>query len=173
MHDTKFWYVVLISKDTIADNPRRFENLSSTYRIGKRTKSYDNENNQLELIDEFSNLFLIKRNSGEKLLINRLNYIDAEGVNHFNDNDLIVCKLRNGEGLQIKSQIGSKWNITPLSFSINDKTVIESNNNMALISIGDNLKYEPGYYEINVKYCIDNYLNTYRETKTKFRINKQ
>ena len=40
------------------------------------------------------------------------------------DNDLVVCKLRNGDGLQIKSQIGSRWNITPLSFSINDKTVM-------------------------------------------------
>lgn len=171
MHDTRFWYVVLISKETIGQNSKRFENLAQTYRIGKREQYIDN-NDELQFNDEFSNLFLIKRNAGEKLLINRLNFIDSEGVNQFNDNDLVVCKLRNGDGLQIKSQIGSRWNITPLSFSINDKTVIESNNNMAIISIGDNLKYEPGYYEINVKYSLDNYLNIYRETSTKFRINK-
>ncbi len=28
---------------------------------------------------------------------------------------------------------------------------------MMLMSIGDNLKYEPGYYEITVKYSIDNF----------------
>lgn len=164
MHDTRLWYVVFISKDTVGNNLSKHLELNTSYRIGEEEK--DTETN------EITNLFLIKRNSGEKILINRMEFIDTEGINHFKDNDLVVCKLRNGDGLQIKSQIGSRWNITPLSFSINDKTVIESNNNMAIISIGDNLKYEPGYYEINVKYSLDNYLNTYQETSTKFRIDK-
>jgi hypothetical protein len=164
MHDTKLWYVVFISKDTVGNNPSKYLDLNTSYRIGEEIKNDET--------GEILNLFLIRKNVGEKFLINRMEFIDSEGINHFKDNDLVVCKLRNGDGLQIKSQIGSRWNITPLSFSINDKTIIESNNNMAIISIGDNLKYEPGYYEINVKYSLDNYLNTYQETSTKFRIDK-
>jgi hypothetical protein len=164
MHDTKLWYVVFISKDTVGNNPSKYLDLNTSYRIGEEIKNDET--------GEILNLFLIRKNVGEKFLINRMEFISSEGINHFKDNDLVVCKLRNGDGLQIKSQIGSRWNITPLSFSINDKTIIESNNNMAIISIGDNLKYEPGYYEINVKYSLDNYLNTYQETSTKFRIDK-
>ena len=43
---------------------------------------------------------------------------------------------------------------------------------MMLMSIGDNLKYEPGYYEITVKYSIDNFTNEIYSKSTKFKIIK-
>jgi hypothetical protein len=44
---------------------------------------------------------------------------------------------------------------------------------MTLISIGDNIKYEPGYYEVKVSYSIDNFINHTQERSTKFLIKKQ
>ena len=62
--------------------------------------------------------------------------------------------------------------IKPLSIGIDNFGEFKSNTNMMLMSIGDNLKYEPGYYEITVKYSIDNFTNEIYSKSTKFKIIK-
>lgn len=157
MHDYEFWYGILISK----------------YPIGALDKRYINLGSQKPYFINDNKMCLKYVRSDKKLLINRLNYIDAKGIHQFKDNDLLVAYVDNFERLPIKSKIGSKWKVSPISIGIDNYLDFESSTNMTLISIGDNIKYEPGYYEVEVSYSIDNFINHTQERSTKFLIKKQ
>jgi hypothetical protein len=142
MHDDEYWYGIMISKLPI-------EHGEKLYIPKKLYKSISNNN-------ETNNTYYLEYiSSDNKLLINRLKYIDAKGKNKFKNNDIVVCRVEN-LNTPFNLTLGSKWNIKPISIGIENYSNISSNTNMGIISIGDNLKYESGFYEIQVNYSLDN-----------------
>lgn len=155
MHDNDVWYFVAISKNTVS-NTTYLDFLYKTYKLSSSNTS-----------NEYYLSFI---GSDKKLLINRMNIVDMNGKYHFNANDMIVCRVVNNDRLPFKLSVGNKWNINPVSIGIDNFTNISSNSNVALISIGDNFKYEPGFYEVEVTYSLDNFVNNAQKRKTKFRV---
>jgi hypothetical protein len=87
-------------------------------------------------------------------------YIDSNGLNHFNNDDLIVAKLENNDRLPVNIFNGSKWSITPISVGIPDISPIESNCEMCILSLPkNNNEYYRGYYDVNVRYSLDRFSN--------------
>ena len=165
MHDTEYWYGIMISKHTI-NSLNLYDLPYKTYRMNFHDTSVNNE-----VLKE--NMIYLKLNeSNDIFLINRMEFIDCNGINQFNNTDFVVAKIINNDRLPIKSELDSKWTIKPLSIGIDNFEEFKSNTNMMLMSIGDNLKYEPGYYEITVKYSIDNFTNEIYSKSTKFKIIK-
>ncbi len=165
MHDTEYWYGIMISKYTI-NSLNLYDLPYKTYRMNFHDNSVNNE-----VLNE--NMIYLKLNkSNDVFLINRMEFIDCNGINQFNNTDFVVAKIINNDRLPIKSELDSKWTIKPLSIGIDNFGEFKSNTNMMLMSIGDNLKYEPGYYEIIVKYSIDNFTNEIYSKSTKFKIIK-
>lgn len=165
MHDTEYWYGIMISKHTI-NSLNLYDLPYKTYRMNFHDTSVNNE-----VLKE--NMIYLKLNkSNDIFLINRMEFIDCNGINQFNNNDFVAAKIINNDRLPIKSELDSKWTIKPLSIGIDNFEEFKSNTNMMLMSIGDNLKYEPGYYEIIVKYSIDNFTNEIYSKSTKFKIIK-
>lgn len=149
MHDDKVWYLVLISKiasETLNDEKFIFENGKITF--------------------EFDEYLLKYRRSDSKFLINRFDFKPTNGYNHFKEDDLIVMYLYNNDRLRIKVTNGSKWTIYPILNIDGKEDIVESNSELAIISLGSkSIKYKPGYYNVEIKYCIDdniqhNYLKT-------------
>ena len=146
------WYIVLISQETISDyddtmlkHPSLENNImylaNEQIRISYNGKTYTPQ----------------YMNSDNKWLINRMNYIPIEnGVNHFNTDDIIVGTVDNFEFPFILSN-GSKWCISPVTkYNSQLDTEVESTTNTFLMSLGgDNVKYDPGYYNITVRYSMD------------------
>lgn len=158
MHDYKQWYGVLISKNTIdlhtkKDKAFKFNNNTKKYKFGDYTLKYIR--------------------SDSKILINRYNYVPSYGVNHFKTTDMVVLHLYNNDKLPFKPSLGSKWTISPLSIGMAAYDEVESNSELAIISIGDkNSKYEPGYYSVTVKYCVDDFIQHEYTKIAKFRIDE-
>lgn len=152
MHDFEYWYVILISKKTINMNTE-LEIPNEIYKIAKNN----------------SELYLQYLRSDNKFLINRIKFNEQINNRHFNENDTIVCKIDNID-LPINIVHNSKWNFKPLSLGINNFDNISINNNLGIISIGNNVKYEKGYYEIKVTYALDKNQNITGEKTTKILI---
>jgi len=156
MHDYKYWYGILISKDPIdyitkKDKTFKFGNKSKEITIGEYKLSY--------------------QRSDRKLLINRFIYNPSNGINHFKDNDIIVASLKNNDKLSFKLSNGSKWIITPLSLKSDNVDTITSNTELCILSISNKFnKYEPGYYSVSIQYSVDDYITHVHTKKAKFRI---
>ena len=90
-----------------------------------------------------------------------------ENVNHFNKNDMIVCSLENNKMLPTNINLSSKWEIKPLSWANNYLPSVYSNSNIGIISLQENdNKYAQGYYELIVRYSLDqNLINTRKIVK--------
>lgn len=146
MHDFDYWYVIYISTDTI-DNVLTIDDLIVS-----------NENKNIPFNINNSKYKLQYINSENQFLLNRMKYIPSNGINHFNKNDIIVAKLETNNRLPVNIFNSAKWNIVPLSIGINEAITNYSNNEMAIISLPmNNTEYHSGYYNINVRYCIDKY----------------
>lgn len=136
--DTPAWYVILISKETIdaamldADIDAPEITFPSGYNM---TAGYVRSDN--------------------KWLINRMTYIDSEGVNHFNTTDIIVGTINNVE-LPFILIDGTKWVVSPFSIGMQHDTTVTSTTNTFLMSIGDGKTgYDKGYYDVTVVYSLD------------------
>jgi hypothetical protein len=101
-------------------------------------------------------------------------YNPSNGINHFNDDDIIVASLKNNDKLCFKLSNGSKWIITPLSLGNENVNTIISNTELMIVSIPEKYsKYAPGYYSISIQYSVDDDLtNTYTK-KSKFKIDSK
>lgn len=146
MHDNQYWYGIYISKDTIDKCiVEKDLNLSDNDKV----IYIDDNNYKLEYVK-----------SDNRFLINRMKYIDSEGVNHFNNDDLIVAQLENNDKLPVNIFNGSKWIISPISIRIPDTTPIESNSEMCILSLPkNNNEYYKGYYDVTVRYSLDRFSN--------------
>lgn len=151
MHNENCWYVVLISKDTIES----FTNLELEHptlpNIGKYKFEY-----------EFSD---------EKVLINRYNLIPTNGVNKFNDKDIIAFYLEANKKLPYKIGLSTKWLIKPMSIGMSNDCKVESPSEIAIVSIGDNnFKYQKGYYNVVCRYSLDDFYQESEEKKGIFMV---
>lgn len=141
MHDDNYWFGVFISK------------LPIFY------KSYESE---LDAIESFvyntdnASFKFEHIKSDNRLLINRLKYIDAYPEYHFSTDDIILATIDNVKFPFILNT-GSKWNIKPFSLGIDENNHnITADTNSAIISIGNNVNsLHSGYYNISIQYSVD------------------
>ena len=123
---------------------------------------------QKSFSDNNSNYELRYVASDNKFLINRMIFKDSEGENIFNIDDIIVSTINN-INLPFILELGSHWNFKPFSLGMNKEANVYSNTNSAIISMGQgNIKYERGYYDVNVRYSLDG--NTQEQITKRARI---
>lgn len=141
MHDDSNWYGVFISRMPIYYG-------SDRDLVGPESFIYTDPNGH-----DFE---FVHYRSGDKFLINRMYYIDSEGRNIFNQDDLICATIDNVNFPIVLSK-GTKWKISPMSFGIDvDNNTSESYTNSCIFSVGQKEnKYMKGYYNIDVRYSID------------------
>jgi len=132
-----YWYVVFISK----------------YPISNYTENEMTIHN--EKIDLDSQYFL--KYSGysiEKFLVNRMDIIPANGMNHFNEDDIIIATVSNNN-YQFNIDLSSKWIINHVADE-SALSIVDSNANIAIISTNNfSGMYSPGYYNIQMNYTIN------------------
>lgn len=155
-----YWYVILISKKTIGDSEIDLDNIlvdkTRFYRVG-----YD-------WSDEY---FIQYDRSDEKVLINRMNFSRMNGVYHFRSTDMIAARLNNFKNIASRLKIGSRWTFTPLAYGTTYEKHYSSPSNIGLMSIGEGvIKAPKGYYRVNVKYSVDNFVNETQVRSTKLLI---
>lgn len=149
------WYVVLISRETIdcADTDSELTAPVITFPNGY-------------------NINLTYVNSDNKWLINRMQYVDMKGVNHFNSSDIIVGTINNIE-LPFILTHGSKWNIKPFSLGMQQDSEVTSTTNTFLMSLGgDNIGCDKGYYNITVRYSLDGVVQNQLEHRARILVSK-
>ena len=144
MHDLKTWHIVFISKETISKEQKHNEIIKEILPYTS-TDRYENG----------TKYKLIYNSSKETFLINRMKYISNGGVNHFNKTDMIAAKILNMK-LPVNIYSGVKWEIIPKSIGMKPIN-IESNAEFTILSLPmNNSEHQRGYYDINLRYCIDN-----------------
>ena len=105
-----------------------------------------------------TNKYTLKwQRSANQFLINRMYFVDTEGINQFDNDDLIVASIDNVNFPYI-FETGSKWKFSPMSIGMLESTNVESNTNSAIVSIGKGNKvYNRGYYNVDVRYSVDSF----------------
>ena len=105
-----------------------------------------------------ANKYTLKwQRSANQFLINRMYFVDSEGINQFENDDLIVASIDNVNFPYI-FETGTKWKFSPMSLGMLESTNVESNTNSAIISIGKgNKRYNRGYYNVDVRYSVDSF----------------
>ena len=105
-----------------------------------------------------TNKYTLKwQRSANQFLINRMYFVDTEGINQFDNDDLIVASIDNVNFPYI-FETGSKWKFSPMSLGMLESTNVESNTNSAIVSIGKgNKTYNRGYYNVDVRYSVDSF----------------
>ena len=146
------WYVVLISRETVDTVESDYELLAPEINIEDMTVEYQKSDN--------------------KWLINRMEYIDAAGVNHFLSTDIIVGTVNNVE-LPFILTHGCRWSISPFSLGMQPDSEVESSSNTFIMSLGgDNTGYDPGYYNITVRYSLDGTVQNQRKHVARILVKK-
>ena len=161
MHDDKYWYGLYISQQTI-DNIKKHTDL--IVPKDQRTLTFNT--------NDYMNTYTLKyERSSKEYLLNRLEFISSNGINHFNTDDIIACYVHNNDRLPFNPYISSKWNITPVSIGMTNSSQFESNNELTILSMPmNNNEYERGYYQISVKYSLDRDIQHQFKNTTKIRV---
>lgn len=152
MHDYDYWYAVFISKEVISKNINiNNTKISNDYKIIDSTMYQSNE-----YYDNNTPYILKLVGSSNEFLINRMVFEENEGINHFDNDKMIVVKLENNNKLPVDIFNSSKWEIVPKSIGMDKSLKSSSNQNMALISFPENNNtYPKGYYDVKVRYSLD------------------
>ena len=143
MHDFDYWYGIYISKDTI-----------DKFNFTELNREYDDK----YIIDENNNIDCILKyySSSQQMLPNRMKLVECNGNNIFDTDDIIVIQNKNGN-LPINIFNRCKWEANPLSLKVSDYKN-ESNSDMFIMSINNSASnYYKGYYDIILRYNIENY----------------
>lgn len=148
-----YWYVVFISRYPIGNY-----NDDSLLELQKTEYVFDN--------------YKIRYTgyNTQKFLINRMNVIPTNGLNHFNKNDLIVVGVYNND-FQFNIDLNTKWEISKIydtKYNLN----VYQNTNLAIIN-NNNMDgfYDPGYYNVRLNYTISGLDDYQYETKAIYKIN--
>jgi len=152
MHDYDYWYGVFISKEVISKNINNSNlKISKDYKVIESTIYQEND------FYENNTPYVLKLvGSSNEFLINRMMFEETNGVNHFDNDKMIVAKLENNNKLPVDIFNSPKWEITPKSIGMDKTLKINSNQNMALISFPENNNvYQKGYYDVKVRYSLD------------------
>ena len=168
MHDDEYWYGVFISKGTV-ENYRDKNDLV----LSKKQKEFefdDNINDNVKAQYTFKHI-----GTNKQFLLNRMRFVYSNGVNIFNNDDIIVGTLYNNQRLSIYPYIqNSKWGIEPITYNEEYKKIFKpftSNAEMVVFTKpNNNLTYQRGYYNVNIKYCINGDYNVQQFKTTKFKI---
>lgn len=145
-----YWYIVLISKETI--------------------DSVHSDDDLIAPSIQIENYKVKHMSSDNKWLINRMEYISTKGINRFKPSDIIVGTINNVE-LPFMLLHGTKWSIKPFSLKMENDAEVHSNTNTFLMSLGgDNSGYESGYYNIIVRYSLDGVIQNEVEHKTRILV---
>ena len=184
MHDDNYWYVIFISQDTInkIDNEAKLKVLdeqktllscnstSLTYEEREIVKANGNkvENDFYYNYTPYELRFVRSNND---FLINRMKFISSEGINQFEQDDIIAGNITNNDRLPINMIHSSKWKITPLSYGINFTKDVKSNTEMCILSYPEkNNTIESGYYDVSVRYSLDRNVSHQYTKKAKLKI---
>lgn len=163
MHDYEYWYGVFISKEQISsvttssdlkiNNVYRYENyLGSQHNW---TESNKGKYSPLKYGDNEQYAF-VYNSTCNKFLINRMMFVDSQGVNKFNTDDIIVGVLANNSSLPFILDNSSKWSITPLSIGMKTSAKVNNNQDMFIMSVPtEDTKYASGYYNLTCRYSLD------------------
>ena len=164
MHDDEYWYGVFISKETIGNY------------IDKNDLVLNNKQKEFEFNDDENINCKFKHiGTGKQFLLNRMRFVSSNGNNTFNNDDIIVGTLYNNQRLSIYPYIqNSKWSIDPITYNEEYKKLFKpftSNAEMVIFTKPDNNQiYQRGYYNVNIKYCINGDYNVQQFKKSKFKI---
>lgn len=158
MHDNPlkekpYWYIVLISKYPIASylNENILNLTNTTYDIGNYVLKYNGY-------------------SIDKFLVNRMDIIPSNGMNHFNSDDIIIGTIGNNN-YQFNIDLSSKWEIKHITDQTN-KYVVKSNTNTIIIPNNNTSSlYSPGYYNVKLNYSINGLNDQQYETLGRYRVN--
>ena len=154
MHDYDQWYGIYISKET---------NNSFLY------KPISNYKQNIMSDDKEFKLCFVRADN--RFLINRYKFISSEGNNIFNNKDIICAKIVNNDRISTNMMISSKWNVHYASLSNVEPEEFNSNTETTIINIpSKNNEYVKGYYDIDVRYTIDNNTNQQYKTSNTFVI---
>lgn len=150
MHDDNTYYGVFISRQTI-DKLDHQENAKSLLQnVSETGQKY----------------FLRKYKYDDLFLINRMQLVENNGINHFIVDDIVVSSIQNNENLAFNMALGSKWEFNHISLGAEDMEPVTSKTNVAIMSIDkEHIKYVKGYYNVTVNYSVDDY---YSHNKTLF-----
>lgn len=160
MHDHKYWYGIFISRQT-CDKIRNTNDLvvkEKTLYI--QSKQQDGPLYALDYVK-----------SDKQFLINRMEYIPSNGLNHFNTNDIIVAAVHNNDRLPVNIELGTKWDVIPLTIGNINKYHVNSNSEMTILPINNgDTRYMKGYYNVIVRYSLDRDIQYQYTDKCKIRI---
>jgi len=146
MHDDKYWYGLYISQQTC-------DNIRNNYDL-----NIDDSNKEMEFFSKTLNYHYILRyeRTSQEYLLNRLEFISSNGLNHFNNDDIICCYVHNNDMLPFNADISSKWSIKPMSIGMHNNMSYDSNGELTILSLPkQSSKYQKGYYKIDVRYSLD------------------
>lgn len=153
-HGTMSYDIYLMHDDVTLDNPAWYVILISKETIDVAVLDTDLSAPEITFPSGY-NMTVTHVRSDNKWLINRMIYIDSEGVNHFDTTDIIVGTINNIE-LPFILVDGTKWIISPFSLGMQHDTTVTSTTNAFLMSIGDGKTgYDRGYYDVTVVYSLD------------------
>ena len=100
-----------------------------------------------------------------------MKFISSEGINQFEQDDIIAGNITNNDRLPINMIHSSKWKITPLSYGINFTKDVKSNTEMCILSYPEkNNTIESGYYDVSVRYSLDRNVSHQYTKKAKLKI---
>lgn len=150
-----YWYMVYISRYPIS------------YYSEESLKIHDDS--YLEIQSSYKLKY--SRNSLDKFLVNRMNIILSNGMNHFNSSDMIIVSILNNNQY-FNIDLHNKWQITHINDYNNEIKLNSNTNTMIIHNKNANQMYSPGYYNILLNYTIDGLNNYQYETKVRFRVNK-
>lgn len=184
MHDNNYWYAIFISQQTIhkVDNESKLNVLEEQKTLlSYNSASFNNEEREIisangnkienDYYHNYTPYELRYVKSNNDFLINRMKFISSEGVNIFNNDDIIVGNITNNNRLPINMIHSSKWNIKPLSYGINFTKEFNSNTEMCILSYPDRQNtIERGYYDVSVRYSLDRNVSHQYNKKAKFKI---
>ena len=144
---TPYWYIVFISRYPVGYyNPEDLVIKEENYII-------DNSSN-----DGYKYKIKYTGYNIEKFLVNRMDIIKSNGYNHFNKNNLIITTVGNND-FQFNIDLSAKWEINKID-DINKVYKVNSNTNIAIITNNEyNGYYEPGYYNVELRYTINGISN--------------
>ncbi len=149
-----YWYIVLISRYPV------YYNTEEELKIHQSEYTYTNYS------IKYSGFSL------EKPLVNRMDIIKANGMNHFNDDDLVIVTLTNDNQL-FNIDLHEKWEIKHIN-DLQNITKVNANPNIMIIQNNNyNNMYTKGYYNVLLNYTIDGLNNYEYRTIGNFRINKE
>lgn len=147
MHDSKQWYGVYISRRPLSRLGK-----PSNYNIKKTDK-------EIYFKGESTNRCykLVHYKSGRSFLVNRMRFLNANGINHFTGDDIIAARLVSNSHLLTDINAGSKWYLKGMSAGMPQGTVTESMTEEALLSLPKGFsKFPKGYYNLSVRYTLGN-----------------